>query len=89
MFKAGEQGLIRHICTSFHDKPESIIKLVDTGYFESITLQYNMLDRKNEDGIAYAHENGMGVVTMDPRVLLHHLRHRCSFGLAARRFFFV
>ena len=66
MRKAKEQGLIRHICTSFHDSNEALVSLVDTGYVESITLQYNMLDRKLEQGIAYAHQKGLGVVVMGP-----------------------
>lgn len=64
--KAKDQGLIKHICTSFHDNNEALIKIVDTGFFESITLQYNMLDRQLEDGIAHAAESGMGVVVMGP-----------------------
>jgi predicted aldo/keto reductase-like oxidoreductase len=66
MRRAKDQGMIRHICSSFHDDNEALMKLVDTGYIESITLQYNMLDRKLEEGIAYAHEHGMGVVVMGP-----------------------
>jgi uncharacterized protein len=66
MRKAKDQGLIKHICASFHDNNENLKKIVDTGYVESITLQYNMLDRKLEEGIAYAHEKGMGVVVMGP-----------------------
>jgi len=66
MQRAKDQGLIRHICASFHDDNEALVKIVDTGYVESITLQYNMLDRKLEEGIAYAHEKGMGVVVMGP-----------------------
>jgi hypothetical protein len=41
-------------------------KVVDSGYPEVITLQYNLLDRQLEDGIAYAHEKGIGVVVMGP-----------------------
>ena len=66
MRKAKDQGMIRHICASFHDDNEALVKIVDTGYVESITLQYNMLDRQLEEGIAYAHEKGMGVVVMGP-----------------------
>ena len=66
MQKAKDQGLIRHICTSFHDNNDNLKKIVDTGYVESITLQYNMLDRQLEEGIAYAHRKGMGVVVMGP-----------------------
>ena len=62
MQKAKDQGLIKHICSSFHDKNDALIRLVDTGYLEVITLQYNMLDRQLEEGIAYAHEKGVGNV---------------------------
>ncbi|MDI6783286.1 MAG: aldo/keto reductase, partial [bacterium] len=58
--------LIHHLSFSFHDKPEALIKLVDTGAYESVTVQYNLLDRSNEKEIAYAHEKGLGVVVMGP-----------------------
>ena len=66
MQKAKDQGMIRHIGCSFHDSNDALRKLVDTGYAEVITLQYNMLDRSLEDGIAYARERGVGVVVMGP-----------------------
>jgi len=66
MRKAKDQGLIKHIGCSFHDTNENLINLVNTGYAEVITLQYNMLDRQLEEGIALAHERGIGVVVMGP-----------------------
>ena len=66
MMKAKEQGLIRHICNSFHDGNDSLKKLVEAGYPDVITLQYNLLDRQLEEGIALAHEKGIGVVVMGP-----------------------
>jgi len=66
MRKAKDQGLIKHIGSSFHDKNEALLKLVDTGYLEVVTLQYNMLDRQLEEGIQHAQEKGMGVVVMGP-----------------------
>lgn len=66
LMKAKEQGMIRHICTSFHDNNDALIKLVDTGFYESVTVQYNMLDRQLEEGIAHAKAKGMGVVVMGP-----------------------
>ncbi len=65
-FKAKREGLIKHLSFSFHDVPENMIKLIDTGNFETVLCQYNLLDRKNEDAIAYAHEKGMGVFIMGP-----------------------
>lgn len=64
--RAKEQGIIKHISFSFHDKPENMIKLINTGYFETVLCQYNMLDRSNEAAIAHAHKCGLGVVVMGP-----------------------
>ncbi len=66
MLAAREEGLIHHICHSFHGTAESLKQCIDTGLFESVTLQYNLLDQRLAEGIAYAHENGMGVVVMGP-----------------------
>ena len=65
-YKAKQEGLIKHISFSFHDEPENMIKLIDTGHFETVLCQYNLLDRANEDAIAYAKEKGLGVVIMGP-----------------------
>lgn len=64
--KAKEEGLIRHMCYSCHDSPENMMKLIDTGDFQGMLVQYNLLDRRNEEAIAYAHEKGMGVAIMGP-----------------------
>jgi len=64
--KAKEEGLIRHIAFSFHDTPEALNRLIDAGCYESVTLQYNLLDRANEAGIARARAKRMGVVVMGP-----------------------
>jgi len=66
MQKAKDQGLIKHICCSFHDSNEALIKIIDTGYVESITLQYNLLYRDLEEGIAHAREKNVGIVVMGP-----------------------
>ena len=66
MRKAVDEGIVKHQVFSFHDTPENLIKLIDTGFFEGVLLQYNLLDRANEEGIAYANEKGLGVVVMGP-----------------------
>jgi hypothetical protein len=43
-----------------------MISLLRTGEFESVTLQYNLLDRENEPVIAEAAGLGIGVVVMGP-----------------------
>jgi len=75
--QALDEGIIGHLCFSSHDTPENIIKIIDTGLFDGIIVQYNLLDRKqhygsrtagvgNEPAIARAHEKGMGVLIMGP-----------------------
>jgi predicted aldo/keto reductase-like oxidoreductase len=64
--KAKQEGLIRHISFSFHDKAENLVKLVETGAFESVLAQYNLLDRSSEEGLAKAHGLGLGTVVMGP-----------------------
>lgn len=64
--KAQSEGLIRHLCLSCHDTPENMIKLIDTGELAVMTLQYNLLDRKNAEAIAHAYEKGVGIVVMGP-----------------------
>ena len=61
-----DEGLIKHLSFSFHDKAENMVKIIDTGHFESVLCQYNMLDQANEESIAYAHEKGLGVAVMGP-----------------------
>lgn len=64
--KAKEQGLIRHLSFSYHDSPENFKPIVDSGIFETTLVQYNLLDRSNEENIAYAKSKGLGVVAMGP-----------------------
>jgi len=61
-----ENGIIRHISFSFHDKLESLLRIIDSGRFETMLVQYNILDRANEPGIAHAHSRGLGVAIMGP-----------------------
>ena len=72
--KLKEQGLIRHISFSFHDRDagaregehlREILKRGE-GVLESLLCQYNLLDRNKEEGIALAHEMGLGTVIMGP-----------------------
>lgn len=64
--RAKEEGLIRHLSFSFHDKPEVMARIIDLGLFSSVLCQYNLLDRANEEAMAHAHERGLGVVVMGP-----------------------
>ena len=64
--KALDQGLIKHLSFSYHDSPENLRYIIDSGRFESVLIQYNLLDRANEENIAYAKEKGLGTVIMGP-----------------------
>ncbi|MDR2176522.1 MAG: aldo/keto reductase [Treponema sp.] len=72
--KLKEQGVIRHISFSFHDREQGqnegqrLIEVLKNGegVLESVLCQYNLLDRGKEPGIALAREMGLGTAVMGP-----------------------
>ncbi|HPF18252.1 MAG TPA: aldo/keto reductase [Bacillota bacterium] len=68
MAKLKEEGLIGHIAFSSHDTPENIMEIIrrGEGRFEALLCQYNLLDRRNEEVMAFAKSRGMGVSVMGP-----------------------
>ena len=64
--RARDEGLIHHLSFSFHDRPEAMKTLVDTGEFSSVLCQYNLLDTANAEAAAYAASKGLGTVAMGP-----------------------
>lgn len=64
--RAKSEGLIKHLSFSTHDYGDNLRPIFDSGRFSSVLLQYNLLDRKSEEVIAYAKEKGIGVVVMGP-----------------------
>jgi predicted aldo/keto reductase-like oxidoreductase len=64
--KAKEEGLIRHICFSWHDAVEHAIPLIESGEFECMTIQYNLLNQSQVPAIEAAHSHGLGVLVMGP-----------------------
>ena len=64
--RAKQQGLIKYLSFSYHDSAGNFRPIVDSGLFSSVLIQYNLLDRSNEDNLAYAKEKGLGVVVMGP-----------------------
>jgi len=65
--KAKEEGLIDHIVMSTHATGKEIATMAKDGYFEGVTLGYNILNFPyRQEGIEGAQEAGMGVVTMNP-----------------------
>jgi len=64
--KAKDEDLIKYISFSFHDTPQVLKELIDTGFFETLLCQYNLIDRSNEEALAYAKRKGLGTVVMGP-----------------------
>jgi len=64
--EARDRGVVGHIGFTSHDTPENIIRIMETGEFESVTVYNNILKtRGNPDpAIRWAHEHGIGVVIM-------------------------
>ena len=66
MQKARDQGLVRFLAFSFHGDPADLVRIVEREMFDSMTVQYNMIDQANAAALARAHELGMGTVVMGP-----------------------
>ena len=64
--KAKEEGRIKHLGFSFHDKPEVLKEIIDSGHFELMLVQYNIVDQVNHEMINYAGEKGLAVAIMGP-----------------------
>ncbi len=64
--KAKEEGKFRHLAFSFHDKPEILKEIIDSGYFDLMLVQYNIVDQVNHEMINYAGEKGLAVAIMGP-----------------------
>ncbi len=65
--EAKSEGLIRNIVFSSHMQGNDIERVVETGRFKGMLIGYNALNyRFRQSGIEAAHQNGMGVVVMNP-----------------------
>lgn len=65
LLKAKEQGLIRHLCFSFHGNPDDLPYILEQcDLFESILVNHNIYDRSRENQLAMAAAKGLGLVNM-------------------------
>jgi predicted aldo/keto reductase-like oxidoreductase len=65
--KAKAEGLIKHLVVSTHLSGEDIVKVLESGYFEGVTLGYNLLNFPfRQEGLAAALRLQLGVATMNP-----------------------
>ncbi|MFX1605358.1 MAG: aldo/keto reductase, partial [Promethearchaeota archaeon] len=61
---AKKAGKIRHLGFSFHDTPEVLKEIIDSGHFELMLVQYNIVDQVNHEMINYAGKKGLAVAIM-------------------------
>ncbi len=69
--EAKDKDLIGYIGFTSHDTPANIIKILDTGEFESMTVYHNLLQTRGRiqnplPAIEHARKLGVGVVIMGP-----------------------
>ncbi len=87
--KAKKEGKIKHLGFSFHDTPEVLKEIIDSGDFDLMLVQYNIVDQVNHDMINYAGEKGLAVAIMGPvgggRLAGKHLPEEMRKWLTAGR----
>jgi len=69
--EAKDSGLVGHIGFTSHDTPANLIKMLDTGEFESVTVHHNLLQTRGNienplPAIEHARVLGVGVIIMGP-----------------------
>jgi len=65
--EAMKEGVVKHgLGFTFHGPPEVFRAAVDSGEFLSATVSYNLINRKEEENIAYAAAHGVGTIIMNP-----------------------
>jgi predicted aldo/keto reductase-like oxidoreductase len=64
--RAKQEGLVDHICFSTHAPPDDIIKIMEDGIFEGVTISYSVLNQNvMQDVLKRAGELDIGVITMN------------------------
>ncbi len=62
-----EEGLIKHIVFSSHQKGDEVTKVIESGKFEGVLLGLNILNFPyRRAGVLAARKHGLGVVAMNP-----------------------
>jgi predicted aldo/keto reductase-like oxidoreductase len=65
--EAKKKGLVNHILFSSHASEEDTIEMIETGFFEGMTIGFNIINASSKTrAIKKAYELGLGVVTMNP-----------------------
>ena len=62
-----DEGIIEHICCSVHARPEDIIKIMESGAFEGMTISYSLINAlRLDDVLQTAQERHIGLASMNP-----------------------
>jgi len=65
--KAKDEGLVKHVVVSTHLSGEDIATVLDSGYFEGLTIGYNAINFPfRAKALEAATKHNAGVVTMNP-----------------------
>ena len=64
VYKAKEEGLVKHIGITTHAPPEMVMEMIDDGRWEVITVQYSLILRGYRDVVKAAYEKGIGIVVI-------------------------
>lgn len=66
VFKAKQEGLVKHIGITTHAPPDMIREIINDGRWEVITVQYSLLLQSYRDIVCAAHKKGIGIMIMGP-----------------------
>lgn len=66
VLKAKEEGLFQHLGITGHGNSEEVKRWIDTGYFEMITIPFNIINASRLEVAKYAAEKGIAVIAMNP-----------------------
>lgn len=65
--KLKDEGIIDHICCSLHAHPEDMIRIIESGAFEGITVSYSLMNTKRMIPVLdAAKQNNVSVAVMNP-----------------------
>ncbi len=62
-----EEGAVDHICGSLHCPPEDMLRIIESGVFEGITVSYSLLNAaRMRPVLDLAEQRGVSVAVMNP-----------------------
>lgn len=65
--KLRDEGVIEHICCSLHAPPDEMIRIMESGAFEGVTVSYSLLNAAQMQPVLdAAKKRGIGVAVMNP-----------------------